>query len=70
MKENKIVLINENLCIGCGMCVNFCPTSILYVDAKTKKCKVTDESKCDKSGGCERVCPTGAIRIIDVLVDN
>ena len=61
---NKTVLIDENLCIACGKCVKLCPKSILYIDANTKECKVSDETKCDKRAGCERVCPTKAIKII------
>ncbi len=61
---NKIVFIDEELCIGCAKCVDLCPQKILYIDIATNKCKVTDESKCDKRGGCERVCPTEAIKII------
>ncbi len=60
---NKIVLIDENLCIGCGKCVEICPKKILYLDEATGKCKVTDETQCDKRKGCERVCPVGAIKI-------
>lgn len=59
----KIVDINEDLCIACGECVLLCPQKILYIDEKTNKCKVSDESKCDKLAGCERVCPVQAIRI-------
>ncbi|OGX55231.1 MAG: hypothetical protein A2447_04665 [Omnitrophica WOR_2 bacterium RIFOXYC2_FULL_38_12] len=60
---NKIVLIDEGLCIGCSECVSLCPKKILYIDKQGGKCKVTDESKCDKLSGCERVCPVQAIRI-------
>jgi NAD-dependent dihydropyrimidine dehydrogenase PreA subunit len=60
---NKIVLIDEELCIGCGECVSLCPKKILYIDEPSGKCKVRDESKCDKLAGCERVCPVQAIRI-------
>ena len=60
---NKIVLIDEELCIGCGKCVSLCPRKILYIDEQSSKCKVTDELKCDKLAGCERVCPVQAIRI-------
>ena len=61
---NKIVIIDEELCIGCGACVSFCPKKILYIDKKSEKCKVNDESKCDRMRGCVRVCPVNALKII------
>jgi len=60
---NKIVIIDENLCTGCGKCVKMCPKKILYLDQETGKCRVTDETKCDRLAGCVRVCPAHAIRI-------
>jgi 2-oxoglutarate ferredoxin oxidoreductase subunit delta len=60
---NKIVLIDEELCIGCGMCVSMCPKQILYIDEKTNVCKVTDESQCDRLAGCVRACPVNALKI-------
>jgi len=61
---NKIVIIDESLCIGCAKCVKLCPKKILLLDEYTGKCKVMDESKCDRLRGCERVCPVKAIKII------
>ena len=61
---NKIVRIDEELCIGCGACVSLCPKKILYIDEKSEKCKVSDESKCDRLRGCVRVCPVNALKII------
>ena len=60
---NKIVIIDEGLCIGCGACVELCPKKILYIDGKTGKCKVYDESKCDRLRGFVKVCPVEAIKI-------
>jgi 2-oxoglutarate ferredoxin oxidoreductase subunit delta len=60
---NKIVIIDESLCISCAKCVELCPKNILYIDKATQKCKVTDETMCDKLAGCQRVCPTKAIKI-------
>ena len=60
---NKIVLINESLCIGCAKCVELCPRKILRIDKVSKKCKVSNETKCDKLRGCERICPVKAIMI-------
>jgi len=59
---NKIVLINKDLCIGCGVCVKLCPPKILYLDDDNKAC-ASDESRCDRLRGCERKCPAGAILI-------
>jgi NAD-dependent dihydropyrimidine dehydrogenase PreA subunit len=61
---NKIVIIDESLCIGCAKCVELCPKNILYIDKNTHKCKVTDETKCDKHAGCQKVCPVKAMKII------
>ena len=60
---NKIVLIDEKLCIGCGVCVAMCPRGILQLDENTSKCKVTDESSCDRRRGCVHACPVNAIQI-------
>lgn len=62
-KINKIVKINEKLCIACEKCVKLCPKQILYIDKIIGKCKVNDENKCDRLKGCMRVCPTNAIEI-------
>lgn len=61
---NKIVRIDEELCIGCGECVSLCPKKILYIDDKSGKCRVSDETKCDRLRGCVRVCPVKAIKIV------
>jgi NAD-dependent dihydropyrimidine dehydrogenase PreA subunit len=61
---NKIVIIDEALCIGCGACVSLCPKKILYIDEKSDKCKVTDESQCDRLRGCVKICPVDALKII------
>ena len=66
MKEgmNKIVIIDESLCIGCGACVELCPKKILYIDKNSGKCKINDETKCDRLRGCVKICPVEAIKII------
>jgi NAD-dependent dihydropyrimidine dehydrogenase PreA subunit len=33
---NKIVIIDESLCIGCAKCVELCPKKILYIDKTIK----------------------------------
>ena len=60
---NNIVVIDEEACIGCGTCVEMCPTKILFIDDKSGKCRVTDENLCDRRRGCESACPTEAIKV-------
>lgn len=60
---NRTVVIDENLCTGCGTCVEMCPQKILYIDGMEHVCRVTDETKCDRRGGCELKCTAKAIKI-------
>lgn len=57
----KIIEIDVNKCIACGLCVDICPNKLLFIEEDI--CKAKNEERCDKSKGCEIVCPTKAIRI-------
>ncbi|MDD5595843.1 MAG: 4Fe-4S binding protein [Candidatus Omnitrophica bacterium] len=57
----KIVEVNLDNCIGCGVCAEICPKKILVIE--NDKCKVTNENLCGKSGCCQKVCPVGAIKV-------
>jgi len=63
MGKNKTVMIDEDLCTGCGNCVEKCTQKILYIDKDKGVCRVTDEKKCGKAKCCEKVCPADAIKI-------
>ena len=57
---SKPILIDEEKCIGCALCVEDCPNSYLYL--KNKKAH-THESGCMECGHCYAVCPQGAVRM-------
>jgi ferredoxin len=58
MKRN-IININEELCNGCGICVDACHEgAIQMIDGKAR---LVSESYCDGLGDCLPECPTGAI---------
>lgn len=54
-----MVLINKELCIGCGICVEDCPAKIIYlIEGKAK-----NKGSCIQCGHCVAVCPVKAFSI-------
>jgi len=58
-------VIDEELCVGCGICVERCPTDGIELsdDGKAQR----DESSCFGCGICARFCPEGAISLKEGL---
>jgi ferredoxin len=54
------IKINLLKCIGCSMCVPFCPTYALLVPGDTFKCQV-DPELCDNCLVCIDYCTSEAI---------
>jgi len=50
-------VVNEDACIGCGLCNNACPWNMIPVNPDTNKAV-----KCDLCGVCVDRCPSGALR--------
>lgn len=50
----------SNFCIGCGICVNNCPTHALTLEKGKAQ---VDEEKCIGCGYCTSVCPKFALRL-------
>lgn len=61
--KRKIIEIKEELCNGCGLCVDAChEAAIELVDGKARL--ISDEY-CDGLGDCLPECPTGAILMVE-----
>jgi NAD-dependent dihydropyrimidine dehydrogenase PreA subunit len=55
--------IDNNLCMGCGICVDHCPMDVIRVDKKTKKAFIKYIRDCQSCFLFERDCPRDAIYV-------
>jgi Fe-S-cluster-containing hydrogenase component 2 len=53
------ILINEELCKGCGLCQRNCPVEAIEGEGRDKR--VINQDKCIKCGTCLSKCPFHAI---------
>ena len=51
--------INEDLCVGCGICVDDCPVDAISMEDEKAKINMED---CIRCSTCHSVCPQEAVR--------
>jgi heterodisulfide reductase subunit A len=54
-----IAAVDEDICTGCGICVEVCPYEARALNKKTKVAEV-NEALCMGCGGCISACPSNA----------
>jgi len=63
--RRKIIVIDEELCDGCGECISSCPEQAIQI-VETEdgpKARLVKEIFCDGLGACMGSCPKDALRI-------
>lgn len=72
-KINGSIILDEEKCVGCGLCVKACPFGAIQVHPKLKKKeKKLKKSayKCDLCNGedlaCVKACPKDALKVINI----
>lgn len=61
--SNYISQVNQDLCVGCGTCVEKCPTGSLELNDDGKSQKVGE--RCIGCGICAAFCPENAISLVE-----
>ncbi len=60
------ILINQETCVGCELCSEFCPYGALQINTKTRKmskCTMcVDRLEQNLQPACVTLCPTGALQ--------
>ena len=64
----KKLVIDEERCKGCELCLSFCPRGLLVLadhfnGQGFKPAMLADEEKCTSCGLCARMCPETAIEV-------
>ena len=65
------IVVDEDLCSGCGVCVTVCPYDAAKLEEKEDKIVSTiDLTQCKRCGACVSVCPSEARTIKDAVVET
>ena len=67
-KDSQKLRVVEQLCKGCGICVEFCPKNVLGLENEVVK--VEREEDCIRCGQCELRCPDYAIYLEEDTYEN
>jgi ferredoxin len=56
----KKMIVDQELCKGCGVCIGVCPNDAIYLQAGIAN---IDQSKCTNCQICIDTCPYGALQL-------
>jgi len=59
-RDPLVAYVDEDACVGCGVCVDLCPYGARSIDEK-RHIVVVNAVLCEGCGACAAGCPSGAI---------
>jgi heterodisulfide reductase subunit A len=61
LHDPTIAFVDDEICVGCGQCVEVCAYKATTLDAKKKVARV-NEAVCEGCGACAATCPSKAMK--------
>jgi NAD-dependent dihydropyrimidine dehydrogenase PreA subunit len=58
------VVIDLDACTGCGICEEYCPGDLIYMDPETNRPEVRYPEECWLCGACRMDCPEDCVKIV------
>ena len=62
LKDVVTLNLNEEKCIGCGMCIEVCPHAVISMNG-AERAWIQKRDACMECGACSRNCPTEAVSV-------
>lgn len=61
--KNVAEVVESGLCVGCGVCMDICPSKCIEILHRDLNSPIINESQCVFCGKCIRVCPGKGIKL-------
>ncbi|MCX8110829.1 MAG: mercury methylation ferredoxin HgcB [Syntrophorhabdaceae bacterium] len=61
LKNVATLLLDDNRCTSCGMCIEVCPRDVFKRNGK--RVMIVDRDACMECGACMMNCPFSAVRV-------
>ena len=69
-KQEHAIVIDEEKCIGCGICIDFCNVDAIAVNEERGVVEVVALEDCIECHSCQQNCPEGAIMVYPQVEDS
>jgi len=69
-EQEHAIVIDEEKCIGCGICVDFCNVDAIAVNQERGVLEVVALEDCIECHSCQQNCPEGAIMVFPQVEDS
>ncbi len=69
-EQEHAIVIDEEKCIGCGICVDFCNVDAIAVNQERGVLEVVALEDCIECHSCQQNCSEGAIMVFPQVEDS